>query len=449
MQMPRMLVGLGLAAGITAASQAALPPMAGDQPLPSLAPMLDQVLPAVVNVSTRTPIKSEDHPLLSDPLFRRFFNLPEREQNSLGSGVILDAARGHVITNHHVIHKAREIRVTLKDGRQLPARVLGSDPETDIALLGVSAQGLKAIPLGRANQLRVGDFVVAIGNPFGLGQTVTSGIVSALGRTGLGIEGFENFIQTDASINPGNSGGPLVNLRGELVGINTAILAPNGGNVGIGFAIPVDVVQAVATQLVSQGEVKRGRLDIQLQEPDPELAKAMGVEGRHGALVVQVGANSAAFRAGLRAGDLVIALDGTPLTGAADLRNRIGLTPVGSKIVLEVANKDRIRRVELVLTDPLQSYVKGERYHPLLAGCLLGEILDHSDLGDLEAVEVGQVDPRGKAHDLGLRKGDVLLEFNRKRITGLPALAAVAKQATKGFSLKLRRGEDLVNLVAR
>jgi S1-C subfamily serine protease len=268
-----------LAIGAPAAPARGLPAAVDGTPLPTLAPMLERVGPTVVNISTRSRIRYEESPLLSDPMFRWFFDLPqqaERETSSLGSGVIVDAAKGYVLTNHHVIKAAQEITVTLEDGRKLPAHLVGSDPETDIALLRIKAQGLKAIELGDSDGLRVGDFVVAIDSPFGLSHTVTSGIVSALGRTGLGIEGYESFIQTDASINPGNSGGPLVNLHGQLVGINTAILAPEGGNIGISFAIPVSMVRPVMEQLARYGEVRRGSFGVQAQDLTPESPRRSG-----------------------------------------------------------------------------------------------------------------------------------------------------------------------------
>lgn len=258
------LLGLLLALWVHSVS-AALPEQVNDQPLPTLAPMVKQVTPAVVNISTRSQIRLQQNPLFNDPFFRHFFGQqPQQPQNrtqSLGSGVVIDAQKGLVITNHHVIDRADEITVTLRDGRELQATLLGSDPEADVALLEVPAVGLSDLPLANSDSLQVGDFVVAIGNPFGLGQTVTSGIVSAIGRSGLGIEGYEDFIQTDASINPGNSGGALVNLRGELVGMNTAILAPGGGgNVGIGFAIPSNMLQQIVDHLLLHGEVRRGVL---------------------------------------------------------------------------------------------------------------------------------------------------------------------------------------------
>ncbi len=287
-------------------SYAALPTSLNNQPLPSIAPMLEVAMPAVVNISTSKNIQVMDNPLLRDPFFRHFFQIPENQQqpqqrqqkNSLGSGVIIDSGNGLILTNNHVIDKADKIMVTLKDGRQLDAKLIGTDPEADVAVIQIPAENLTALPIADSTQLRIGDFVVAIGNPFGLGQTVTSGIVSALGRSGLGIEGYEDFIQTDASINPGNSGGALVNLHGEFVGMNTAILAPTGGNVGIGFAIPANMVMTIKDSLVKHGEVRRGLLGVSTQDLTPELAKAFNLQNQQGAVVSRIEGNSPAARAG-------------------------------------------------------------------------------------------------------------------------------------------------------
>jgi serine protease Do/serine protease DegQ len=299
---------------------AGLPAYVSGQPLPSLAPMLERAMPAVVNISTSTNIQVSENPLMQDPFFREFFNVPEQsrrqQKNSLGSGVIIDSAQGLVLTNNHVIDKADKILVTLNDGRQLTAELIGTDPDADVAIIRIPGNNLTQLPIADSSQLKVGDFVVAIGNPFGLSQTVTSGIVSALGRSGLGIEKYENFIQTDASINPGNSGGALVNLRGELIGMNTAILAPTGGNVGIGFAIPSNMIMTIKELLVKHGEVRRGLLGVTTQDLTPELVNAFNLENKQGAAISRIENNSPAAKAGLEPGDIIVSANGRPIKNA-------------------------------------------------------------------------------------------------------------------------------------
>jgi Do/DeqQ family serine protease len=308
--------------------------------VPSLAPMLANVTPGVVNIGVKGRVR-EENPLLQDPFFRRFFNIPkgqdyqERETQATGSGVIVDASQGYVLTNAHVVENETSITVTTKDNRKFPAKLIGRDADTDVAVLKIEPGHLTAVPLGDSDKLQVGDYVVAIGNPFGLGQTVTSGIVSALGR-GLGIEGYEDFIQTDASINPGNSGGPLVDLRGNLVGINTAILAPSGGNIGIGFAVPINMARRVMDQLERYGEVKRGRIGITIQDLTPDLAQAMNTSRTAGAVIAKVQPGSAADRAGLRSGDLVVTANGVAIRDGAQLKNTIGLGRIGDDVKLAV-----------------------------------------------------------------------------------------------------------------
>ncbi len=331
-------------------------PEIGGAAVPSLAPMLSGITPGVVNIGVRGRVR-EENPLLQDPFFRRFFDLPqgrqlqERETQATGSGVIVDAAQGYVLTNAHVVENATKIEVTTKDNRRYPAKLIGRDADTDIAVLQIPVGGLTAVPLGDSDRLQVGDFVVAIGNPFGLGQTVTSGIVSALGRSGLGIEGYEDFIQTDASINPGNSGGALVNLRGQLVGINTAILAPGGGNIGIGFAVPISMARRVMDQLVRYGEVKRGRIGVTIQDLTPDLAQAMNTTHTTGAVIARVDPGSPAERAGLRNGDLVVAVNGGAVRSGTQLRNLIGLSRIGDEVQLTVDRRGGGERVIPVRVD--------------------------------------------------------------------------------------------------
>lgn len=336
-------------------------PDAGDD-VPTLAPLVKQVTPGVVNIATTGRVRVEDSPLfndpsfrrfLEDPRFRRFFSLPElpqeRETHSIGSGVIVDAPGGYVLTNHHVIENADEILVTLKDGRSGNAEVIGSDRQTDIAVLQIEVSDLSALPLGDSDRLEVGDYVVAIGNPFGLGQTVTLGIVSALGRSGLGIEAYEDFIQTDAPINPGNSGGALVDLRGRLVGINTAIVGPTGGNVGIGFAIPINMARLAMDQIIEFGEVRRGRLGIIIQDLTPDLARGLRLEALAGALIAEVLEGSPAQQAGLEPGDVIVAVDGEDVRSVADLRNKIGFKQVGDRVVLQTLRRGEERTVTLAI----------------------------------------------------------------------------------------------------
>ena len=312
--------------------------------------------PGVVNIAVRGKVK-EQNPLLQDPFFRRFFNLPqhqqpeERETQATGSGVIVDAAQGYILTNGHVVENATRIEVTTKDNRRLQAKLIGRDADTDVAVLQVAPENLIAVPMGDSDRLQVGDFVLAIGNPFGLGQTVTSGIVSALGRSGLGIEGYEDFIQTDASINPGNSGGPLVNLQGQCVGINTAILAPGGGNIGIGFAVPISMARRVMEQLIKYGEVKRGRIGVAIQDLTPDLAEGMKTSHTVGAVIARVDPGSPAERAGLHTGDLVVAINGLPVRSGTQLRNMIGLTRIGDEVELTVDRRGAEHRLA-VRVDP-------------------------------------------------------------------------------------------------
>ncbi len=324
-------------------------PEVGGAPLQSIAPVVSRVTPGVVGISVRGRVR-EDNPLAQDPLFRRFFNMQqqpvERETQATGSGVIVDAAKGYVLTNSHVVENATSIEVTTKDNRRLKARLIGRDPETDIAVLQIPGGDLSAVPMGDSDRLQVGDFVLAVGNPFGLGQTVTSGIISALGRS-LGIEGYEDFIQTDASINPGNSGGPLVDLQGRVVGINTAILAPSGGNIGIGFAVPISMARQVMDQLIAYGEIKRGRIGVAIQDLTPEVEPG-----------------SPAERAGLRTNDLVVAVNGAPMHNGTELRNRVGLSRIGDEVELTVDRGGSERTVSVRVEQAPAPTAQRQRVRP-------------------------------------------------------------------------------------
>lgn len=444
--------------GILLSSQtvyAVLPAAVDNQPLPTLAPMLEQVTPAVVNIATIGRIRVEQNPLLNDPFFRRFFNIPaqprERQTQSLGSGVVVDAKHGYVLTNNHVIDHAEKIRVMFRDGRQFDAKLIGTDPGSDIAVIRISTENLTAVTLADSDNLRVGDFVVAIGNPFGLGQTVTSGIVSALGRTGLGIEGYEDFIQTDASINPGNSGGALVNLRGELVGLNTAIIAPGGGNVGIGFAIPINMAHAIMEQLVAHGAIKRGQLGITAQDLTPELAQAFGLEQQRGTVVTEVAEGSPATAAGVRVGDIILKFNDRTVVSSADVRNRVGLLRVGEAVTLDILRGGQPQHIRAVIQEPKLTALEGAQLHPQLAGARFSDIQEGMpEYGRVEGVLISSIEPRSPAGQTGLRPGDLLVSVNRIPIKSTRELTQAAQtQEATGLLLNIQRGGTSLLLLIR
>lgn len=426
---------------------AALPLQAEGRALPSLAPMLERIQGAVVNISTESEVKlrRRSNPFFDDPIYRRFFDLPRPQQRSrkrqgLGSGVIFDAAEGLVLTNAHVIYGADKITVTLKDGRQAEADVIGSDKDSDVAVIQVDLPEMNEIPLGDSDVLRVGDFVVAIGNPFGLRQTVTSGIVSALGRSGLGIEDYEDFIQTDASINPGNSGGALVNLRGELVGINTAIVAPSGGSVGIGFSIPINMALQIKDQLVDFGEVQRGRLGVRIQDLTQELSGAFGIDHNQGAIITKVERGSMADKAGIKPGDVVIMANKRPITRGADLRNTIGLLRVGDQLDLEVMRGGSARIIQATIGDIAVDNTIGKNLNRHLDGATFSELTEfYVSSGISEGVLVTAVQQDSVAWVNGVRPNDVIVSANRKGVKNLDGFRmATANQSV--LLLNILRG---------
>src|SRR5215831_7122073 len=430
---------------------AAMPPAVGDTPLPTLAPMIKRVSPAVVNIATRGTIheRGAQNPLLDDPFFRRFFDVPpdtgprDRPFQSAGSGVIFDAKNGYIVTNAHVVENSNEITVTLQDGRDLKAEILGSDAPSDVAVLKVKPDGLSQIPLGDSAKSEVGDFVVAIGNPFGLQHTVTSGIISGLSRSGINPDGYEDFIQTDASINPGNSGGALVNLRGELIGINTAILSRSGGNIGIGFAIPVNMAHSVMDQLIRYGSVKRGQLGVSMYTVTPDIAHSLGLPSPVGALVSQVVEGSPAEKAGIRTGDVITSVNGQPVKSNSELRNTIGLLRVGDKVDIGMMRDGKPLRVTAVIADTSAELTGGPgSIHKSFEGAALG------DAPDAAGALVRSVEPGSAAAQAGLRADDVIIGANRGHVSNLRELRERSKGAAV-LVLEVRRGNTVLLIPLR
>ncbi|MEO3990409.1 serine endoprotease DegQ [Pseudocitrobacter cyperus] len=445
-----LALSVGLSCAVPQVASASIPTQVpGQGALPSLAPMLEKVLPAVVSVQvegTATPDQRVPEEL------KKFFgeqggNEPAQPFEGLGSGVIIDAAKGYVLTNNHVISQAQKISIQLNDGREFDAKLIGSDDQSDIALLQIQGGSkLTQIAIADSDKLRVGDFAVAVGNPFGLGQTATSGIVSALGRSGLNLEGLENFIQTDASINRGNSGGALLNLNGELIGINTAILAPGGGSVGIGFAIPSNMAQILAKQLIQFGEIKRGLLGIRGMEMSADIAKAFNLNVQRGAFVSEVLPNSGSAKAGVKSGDVIVSLNGKALSSFAELRSRIATTEPGSKVKLGLLRDGKPLEVEVTLDKSTSATASADMIAPQLQGASLsdGQLKDGT-----KGVVISDVEKGSAAAQVGLHKDDVIIGINRQRIQSIAEMRKVLETKPSVIALNVMRGEESIYLLLR
>jgi len=418
---------------------AALPQSVKGEPVTSLAPLVEEVSPAVVNIRVSQTVTRRNS--FGDDAFRRFFGLPDggggsREIASAGSGVIVDAERGYILTNHHVVGDADAIQISLIDGSVHDAEIVGSDPATDIAVIKVDAEGLTEMSIGDSTSARVGDFVIAIGNPFGLGHTVTSGIISALGRSGISRDGYEDFIQTDASINPGNSGGALVNMNGELIGINSAIISRSGGNVGIGFAVPTEIASSIMNQILDFGEIRRGLLGVNIQTIDARAAEALGNDIESGALITGIQSESAAEIAGLEVGDIIVEVNDKKVDGAPELRNRIGLLRPGEQVDIKYLRDNKIHSAQTELGQAQSQMVLGEEIHSGLAGSVFAAATTSGENG----IEINEVQEGSPAAQRGLRTGDLITHVNRLRVQDLQDLREVASRYDILF-LNVRRGD--------
>ncbi len=428
-----------LALFFAATAQAALPQTVKGEAVTSLAPLVEEVSPAVVNIRVSQTVTRRNP--FGDDAFRRFFGLPDtpggaQEVASAGSGVIVDAERGYILTNHHVVGDADMIKISLMDGTVHDAEIVGSDPATDIAVIKVTAEGLTDMPIGDSNDARVGDFVIAIGNPFGLGHTVTSGIISALGRTGISRDGYEDFIQTDASINPGNSGGALVNMNGELIGINSAIISRSGGNVGIGFAVPTEIASSIMSQILDFGEIRRGLLGVNIQTIDSQAAEALGNDIDAGALITVIQPESAAEHAGLKVGDIIVEVNDKKVDSAAELRNRIGLLRSGEQVRIKYLRDNETLSARAELGRVQNQMILGEEIHRGLAGSTFASA--STSTGD--GIEISEVQEGSPAAQRGLRSGDLITHVNRARVRELQDLREVAARYDILF-LNVRRGD--------
>ncbi|MFS7222612.1 serine endoprotease DegP [Rahnella inusitata] len=470
-----LALSIGMAMAPVSSALAAETASSSTTQLPSLAPMLEKVMPSVVSVNVEgsapaktprmgqqfqqffgqnSPLCQDGSPFQGSPVCQGGGQdgqpqAPEQKEDfrALGSGVIIDAAKGYVVTNNHVVDNATKISVQLNDGRKFDAKVIGKDPRSDIAVIQLQdAKNLTAIKMADSGQLRVGDYTVAIGNPYGLGETVTSGIVSALGRSGLNIENYENFIQTDAAINRGNSGGALVNLNGELIGLNTAILAPDGGNIGIGFAIPSNMVQNLSKQMIEYGQVKRGELGIMGTELNSELAKAMKVDAQRGAFISQVMPKSAAEKAGIKAGDVILSMNGKPITSFASFRADIGTMPIGTKVTLGLLRDGKPVNVDVTIEQSTQTAKvdSGNIYTGIE-----GAELSNNTAADKKGVKVDEVKPGSTAARIGLKKGDVILGVNQQKVANLGELRKILDTKPSVLALDILRGDSSIYLLAQ
>ena len=430
----------------SASSRVAVPPTGLNDNLPSLAPVIKKVGPSVVSIAIRAPVAQKDS-MFDEPIPRHFFGLPDLPQDmqsfAAGSGVVFNDRLGLIVTNNHVVENADQITVTLLDGREVPGILQGSDPDTDVAIVKVPLNNLPSVSFADSDNLEVGDYVLAIGNPFGIGQTVTSGIVSGLRRTEMGLERYEDFIQTDASINPGNSGGALVNLRGELVGINAAIVGNGSGNAGIGFAIPINMVRAVADQLVKYGFMDRGELGFALASRRADLVQKYHLPlGQGGAVVTRIDPNSAAERAGLKTGDLLTSLNGFPVRDAADLRNKLGVMRVRDVVELAAFRNDKTIRIQATLTAPATKLLEGDRLTPLFEGALFTNGVSPSGK---KGVQVATVNSASKAWNSGLRENDLITSVNQKKVTSPDEFEIEVAKTPNHLVLDLiRNGESLM-----
>ncbi|MFA6037906.1 MAG: Do family serine endopeptidase [Legionellales bacterium] len=411
-------------------------------PTDTMAPVLEKAMPSVVNIATTR--------VTAEPTQNNVVPSEAKRSTNLASGVIVDSDKGYILTNFHVVQGAEEVMITLSDGRNFPAKFIGGDPESDVAVVQIQAEKLNSIALGDSDTLHVGDFVLAIGNPFGLSQSVSSGIISALGRTDLGLEGYEDFIQTDAAINMGNSGGALINIRGELIGINTAILSNAGGSVGIGFAIPINMARNIMQQLIQFGEVRRGLLGVVAQSLTPDLAAAFDTSKTHGAIISQIVAESPAADSGLKIGDVVLTINDKPVNSASELRNQIGLVAIDSEITLGIERLGKAQTIKIKMTDPRTHTTALSRINPHFAGMEVAPL--HETIathGEVEGLELLQVNYGSNAWRAGLRTGDIITQVNHQDIASIKDLESAAKKQKDLLLLRVLRGPNASFMIIR